>query len=74
MLKKNNNSLLYYNKSYTYICKKGVRTMDMNDLIKDEFFKQAIEDVKTGKKSIDELDCTSQTREYIKLYLQNEIK
>ena len=48
--------------------------MNMDDLIEDEFFKQAIEDVKTGKKSIDELDCTSQTREYIKLYLENEMK
>lgn len=45
--------------------------MDNNDLIKDEFFKQAVEDVKSGKKSIDELHCDPKTREYIKLFLEN---
>ena len=50
---------------------KEIFYMDNNDLIKDEFFKQAVEDVKSGKKSIDELHCDPKTREYIKLYLEN---
>lgn len=45
--------------------------MNNNDLIKDEFFKQAVKDVKSGKKTIDELHCDTKTREYIKLYLEN---